>query len=65
MSAVLVLVVALAIVAAMVAVMWRIDRANRRLLDRRREAWKAAGSVGPAPGEYMGSGDGGYGGGAI
>lgn len=58
MTAALVLVVALAIVAALVAVMWRLDRSNQRLLDRRREAWKAGGSVGPAPGEYMGSGDG-------
>ncbi|MDT5096404.1 MAG: hypothetical protein QOC76_141 [Mycobacterium sp.] len=58
MTAVLILVVALAILAVVVAVMVRIDRANRRLLDRRREAWKAEGGVGPAPGEYMGSGSG-------
>jgi hypothetical protein len=57
MTAILILVVGLVIVAGMVALMVRIDRLNRRLLDRRREAWKAAGGVGPAPGEYMGSGD--------
>jgi hypothetical protein len=62
MTAVLVLVVSLAFLAVVVGVMVRIDRLNRRLLDRRREAWKAAGSVGPAPGEYMGSGSGDTGG---
>jgi hypothetical protein len=57
MTAILILVVGLVIVTGMVALMVRIDRLNRRLLDRRREAWKAAGGEGPAPGEYMASGD--------
>ncbi len=32
------------------AVMIRLDRAHRRRIQGRREAWKAAGSVGPCPG---------------
>ena len=41
----------LVILAVMIAVMIRLDRAHhRRRIQGRREAWNAAGSVGPCPG---------------
>jgi len=56
MTAALLLVVGLAFVAGLVAVMIRLDRAHRRIVERRREAWKAEGGVGPEPGDYIGPG---------
>ena len=56
MTAALLLVVGLAFVAGLVAVMIRLDRAHRRIVERRREAWKAEGGVGPEPGDFIGPG---------
>jgi hypothetical protein len=57
MTAALLLVVGLAIVAGLVGLMICADRVNRRRVQRRRDAWKAAGSVGPEPGDPIGGGD--------
>src|SRR5262245_1895407 len=59
MTAALVLVAGLAFIAGLVAVMIRLERAQRRLIERRREAWKAEGGVGRDPNEFMGGGGGG------
>jgi hypothetical protein len=56
MTAALVFVVGLAIVAGMVGLMVWMDRVNRRRVERRREAWKAAGGVGPGPDDPIGHG---------
>ena len=48
MTAALLLVVGLAFVAGLVAVMIRLDRAHRRIVERRREAWKAEGASVPS-----------------
>lgn len=53
---VLILVVGLAIVAVVVGLMVRMDRVNRRRVERRREAWKAAGAVEAYPDDYIGRG---------
>jgi hypothetical protein len=49
-QAVLVVGVSLVIIAVVIAVMIRLERVQRRWIQRRREAWKAAGSAGPCPG---------------
>ena len=49
MTAAVVFVVGLAIVAGLVGLMIWADRVNRR-----RDAWKASGSVGPEPGDPIG-----------
>ena len=56
MTAALLLVVGLAFVAGLVAVMIRLDRAHRRIVERRREAWKAEGGVGAHPDGFIGRG---------
>ena len=43
-------VVAVAIIAGMIWLMMRIDRASSQRIERRREAWRAGGCVGPGPG---------------
>jgi hypothetical protein len=48
--AILIFVAAMAIIAGMVWVMVRMERSHRQLIERRREAWRAGGSVGPEPG---------------
>jgi hypothetical protein len=57
-QAVLVVGVSLVIIAVMIAVMIRLGRVQRRSIQRRREAWKAAGGVGPGPDDYIGHGGG-------
>ena len=47
-------VVAVAIIAGMIWLMMRIDRASSQRIERRREAWRAGGSVGPGPGGCSG-----------
>ena len=43
-------VVGMAIIAGVAWVMVRIERSHRQLIERKREAWRAGGSVGPEPG---------------
>jgi len=47
-------VVAVAIIAGMIWLMMRIDRASSQRIERRREAWRAGGCVGPGPGGCSG-----------
>ena len=47
MTAVLMFVVGMAIIAGLVWVMMRMQRSHRQLIERRREEWRAGGSVGP------------------
>ena len=56
MTAALVFVVGMALVGGLVGLMVWADRVNRRRAQRRREAWKAAGSVGAEPGDPIGHG---------
>jgi hypothetical protein len=56
-------VVAVAIIAGMIWLMMRIDRASSQRIERRREAWRAGGCVGPGPGGCSGGISGGCGGG--
>ena len=56
MTTVLMFVVAMAIVAGMVWVMMRMERRHRQMIERKREAWRAGGSVGPEPGQCGGGG---------
>jgi hypothetical protein len=42
----------LVIIAVIIAVMIRLERVQRRRIQRRREAWKAAGGVGTCPGDH-------------
>jgi len=60
-TAVLMFVVAMAIIAGMVWVMMRVERSHRQLIERQREAWQAGGCVGPEPGRGGGSSSGGCG----
>ena len=48
MTTILIVVVGLAIVAGAVGLMMWVDRVHRRRIQRRREAWKAAGARAPA-----------------
>jgi hypothetical protein len=61
MVGIVVLVVCgLALVVGVVLIMTRLDRRSRREFQRRRDAWEAAGGVGPSPGEGLrGGGSGG------
>ena len=61
MTAFLMFVVGMAIMAGLVWVMLRMQRSHRQMIERRREAWRAGGSVGPEPGRggCTGSGIGG------
>ena len=56
MTAFLIFAVGLAIVAGLVGLMVRLERIQRRLIERRREAWEADGCVGPAPDDFIGHG---------
>jgi hypothetical protein len=58
MTAALIFGVGMAIVAALVGLMIRLERVQRRRIERRREAWKAAGGVDAYPDDYMGHGGG-------
>ena len=49
MTIILMGVVAVAIIAGMIWLMMRIDRASSQRIERRREAWRAGGCVGPEP----------------
>jgi hypothetical protein len=64
-TAILIFVVAMAIIAGLVWVMVRMERSHRQLIERRREAWRAGGSVGLEPGRCGGGGSGGVGGGGF
>jgi len=44
-------VVAVAFIAGMIWLVMRIDRASNQRIERRREAWRAGGCVGPEPGK--------------
>jgi hypothetical protein len=44
-------VVAVAFIAGMIWLVMRIDRASSQRIERRREAWRAGGCVGPEPGK--------------
>jgi hypothetical protein len=46
----------LVIVAVMITVMIRLNRVQHRRIQRRREAWKAAGGVDASPDDYIGHG---------
>jgi len=59
-QAILLVGASLAIIAVMIMVMVRLERVQRRRIERRREAWKAAGGVDAHP-DYIGHG--GYSGG--
>ena len=50
MTAFLMFVVGMAIMAELVWVMLRMQRSRRQMIERRREAWRAGGSVRPEPG---------------
>ena len=50
MTAFLMFVVVTAIMAGLVWVMLLIQRSHRQMIERRREEWRAQGSVGPEPG---------------
>ena len=63
MTIILMGVVAVAIIAGMIWLMMRIDRASSQRIERRREAWRAGGCVGPGPGGCSGGISGGCGGG--
>jgi hypothetical protein len=56
MTAILLVLVGLAFVAGLVAVMIRLERSQRRLIERRREAWEAEGRVGAHPDDFIGRG---------
>jgi hypothetical protein len=56
MTAFLIFAVGLAIVAGLVGLMVRLERIQRRLIERRRKAWEADGGVGPAPDDFIGRG---------
>jgi hypothetical protein len=57
----LMFVVGMAIIAGLTWVLMRMERSHRQLIERRREAWRAGGSVGLEPGRWGGGGDGGGG----
>jgi hypothetical protein len=50
-QAVIVVGVSLVILIVMITVMTRLNRISLQRIERRREAWKAAGGVGPCPGD--------------
>ena len=54
MTTALIFVVGMAIVAGVVYVMMRMLRSHHQLIERRREARRAEGSVGPGPDDYIG-----------
>ncbi len=58
MTTVLMFVVGMAIVAGFAWVMMRMQRHHHQMIERKREAWRAGGSVGPAPGQCGGGGGG-------
>ena len=58
MTAAVLLVVGLAIVAGLAALMIRLERVQRRLIERRHEAWKAEGGAGAHPDDFIGHGGG-------
>jgi len=58
MTAVLMFVVAMAIIAGMFWVMMRMERSHRQMIERRREEWRAGGCVGPEPGRGGGNASG-------
>ena len=60
MTTVLMFDVGMAIVVGFTWVMMRMQRRDRHLIERRREEWRAGGSVGPEPGRW-GGGTGGSG----
>ena len=60
-QAILLVGVSLVIIAVMIAVMIRLEQVQHRRIERRREAWKAAGGVDAYPDDYIGHG--GYSGG--
>jgi hypothetical protein len=60
-EAVLLVGVSLVLIALMITVGIRMNRVQQRRIERRREAWKAAGGVDAYPDDYIGHG--GYSGG--
>lgn len=54
MTTALMVVVGIAIVAGVVWVIVRMERSHRQRIERRREAWRAGGCVGPEPSKYPG-----------
>jgi hypothetical protein len=44
--------VSLVVIAVMIAGMIRLERVQRRRIQRRRDAWKAVGGVGTCPGDH-------------
>ncbi len=52
MTIILMGVVAVAFIAGMIWLVMRIYRASNQRIERRREAWRAGGCVGPEPGKY-------------
>jgi hypothetical protein len=49
-TTVLIFVVGMAFTAGVTWVMLRMQRSHRQMIERRREEWRAGGSVGPEPG---------------
>ena len=62
MAAIIAMVVGLAIAAAVVVLMVRMNRAEATRIRQRREAWYAEGNEGPPPGErgYISGGGGNF-----
>lgn len=58
MTIVLLVIGGLVLVSGSVWVMIRFDRVTRQRAERRLAAWRAAGGVGPPPGDYIGLGTG-------
>ncbi len=53
-QAVIVVGISLVILSVMITVMVRVNRTSRQRIERRREAWKAAGNEGPDPADEPG-----------
>jgi hypothetical protein len=56
----LMFVVGMAITAGVTWVMMRMERSHRQLIERRREAWRAGGSIGLEPGRGCSGGSGSF-----
>jgi hypothetical protein len=55
---ILLVIAGLVLVTGSVCVLIRFDRVTRQRAEQRLAAWKAAGEVGPPPGDYIGLGSG-------
>ena len=60
-TTILILTVGTAVIAGLFWAMMRMERSHRRRMERHREVWRAAGSVGLEPGKWGGNSSGGGG----